>query len=112
VVLRLWFVLSYMQQPAAHDTGTCIIDYSYSDLAKTVRKPQRGGVNFDPPMVFCACSMHYAKYSSCFRNTPDSRAAFTENKKFYPKNVFWGPRLAVVTSPPYTNTYSSQKSKN
>jgi hypothetical protein len=26
-------------------------------LAKTVRKPQRGGVNFDPPMVFCACSM-------------------------------------------------------
>jgi hypothetical protein len=26
-------------------------------MAKTVRKPQRGGVNFDPPMIFCACSM-------------------------------------------------------
>jgi hypothetical protein len=26
-------------------------------LAKTVRKPQRGGVNFDLPMIFCACSM-------------------------------------------------------
>jgi hypothetical protein len=26
-------------------------------LAKTARKPQRGGVNFDPPMLFCACSM-------------------------------------------------------
>jgi hypothetical protein len=26
-------------------------------LAKTVRKPQRGGVNFYPPMIFCACSM-------------------------------------------------------
>jgi hypothetical protein len=26
-------------------------------LAKTVRKPQRGGVNFDPPVVFWACSV-------------------------------------------------------
>ena len=26
-------------------------------MAKTVRKPQRGGVNFDTPMIFCACSM-------------------------------------------------------
>ena len=26
-------------------------------LTKTVRKPQHGGVNFDPPMIFCACSM-------------------------------------------------------
>ena len=26
-------------------------------LTKTVRKPQRGGVNFDPPMILCACSM-------------------------------------------------------
>jgi hypothetical protein len=26
-------------------------------LTKTMRKPQRGGVNFDPPIVCCACSM-------------------------------------------------------
>jgi hypothetical protein len=33
-------------------------------LTKTVRKPQRGGVNFDPPMVFCACSMQNAPAAS------------------------------------------------
>ena len=26
-------------------------------LTKTMRKPQRGGVNFDPPIICCACSM-------------------------------------------------------
>jgi hypothetical protein len=33
-----------------------------------------------------------------------SRATFAQNKKFYPQNVFWGPGLAVVTSPPYRKT--------
>jgi hypothetical protein len=41
-------------------------------LTKTVRKrkPQRGGVNFDPPMIFCALCLFYAKYTTRFRNTP------------------------------------------
>jgi hypothetical protein len=26
-------------------------------LTKAVREPQRRGINFDPPMVFCACSI-------------------------------------------------------
>ena len=33
-------------------------------LTKTVRKPQRGGVNFDPPMIFCACSMQNEPHES------------------------------------------------
>ena len=33
-------------------------------LTKTVRKAQRGGVNFDPPMIFCACSMQNAPAAS------------------------------------------------
>jgi hypothetical protein len=32
------------------------------------------------------------------------RTTFAQNKKFCPKNVFLGPGLAVVTSPPYTKT--------
>ena len=32
------------------------------------------------------------------------RTTFAQNKKLYPKNVFLGPGLAVVTSPPYTKT--------
>jgi hypothetical protein len=56
-------------------------------LAKTARKPQRGGVNFDPPMVFCACSM---------QNSPAASGI--------PPERVWGPWLAVVTPPPYTKT--------
>jgi hypothetical protein len=33
-------------------------------LAKTPCKQQRGGVNFDPPMIFCACSMPNAPAAS------------------------------------------------
>jgi hypothetical protein len=33
-----------------------------------------------------------------------SRATFAKNKKLYPHNAFWGPRPALVTSPPYTKT--------
>jgi hypothetical protein len=40
---------------------TVWLDWAY--LAKTVRKPQRGGVKFDPPMVFGACSIN-------MQNTP------------------------------------------
>jgi hypothetical protein len=36
----------------------------WANQTKTVRKPQRGGVNFDPPMVFCACSMQNAPAAS------------------------------------------------
>jgi hypothetical protein len=33
-------------------------------LTKTVRKPQRGGVNFDAPMIFCACSIQNSPAAS------------------------------------------------
>ena len=32
------------------------------------------------------------------------RTTFAKNKKLFPQNVFLGPELAVVTSPPYTKT--------
>jgi hypothetical protein len=35
----------------------------------SVRKPQHGGANFDPPMIFCACSI---------QNTPCSTPAASE----------------------------------
>ena len=34
-----------------------ILWLGWAYMAKTVRNPQRGGVNFDPPMICCACSM-------------------------------------------------------
>jgi hypothetical protein len=74
-------------------------------LTKTVRKPERRGVNFDPPMIFCACSMPNAPAAS---EMPQDD--FVQNQKFYPQNVFWGGRLAVVAPPPYTKP--SQKPKN
>jgi hypothetical protein len=70
-------------------------------LAKTVRKSQRGEVNFDPPMIFCACSMQNAPAAS--EMLPDD---FRKNKKFFPQKRVLGAyhRLAVVTSPPCTKT--------
>jgi hypothetical protein len=68
-------------------------------LTKTARKPQRGEVNFDPLMIFCACSMQNSPAAS--EMLPDD---FRTKNKICPQNVFWGPRLAVVMSPPYTKT--------
>jgi hypothetical protein len=43
----------------------CTLRLGWVYLPKTVRKPQkRGGVNFDPPMVFCSCSMQNAPAAS------------------------------------------------
>ena len=78
--------------------GELNIWLGWAYLAKTVRKPQRGGVNFDPMIfVLVLCKM-LQLLPKC------SRTNFAQNKKFCPKNVFWGPRPAVVTSPPYTKT--------
>jgi hypothetical protein len=54
-------------------------------LTKTVRKPQRGGVNFDPPMVFVLilCKM-LQLLPKC------SRATFAQNKKFCPQKRIFG----------------------
>jgi hypothetical protein len=52
-------------------------------LSKTVRKPQRGGVNFDPPMVFCACSMQNSLAASGM--LPDDFR--TKQKVLPPKRV-------------------------
>jgi hypothetical protein len=54
-------------------------------MAKTVRKPQRGGVNFEPPMIFCACSM---------KNVPAASEMYqddfrTKINSFALKTVFW-----------------------
>jgi hypothetical protein len=38
-------------------TVLLLVWLGWAYLAKIVRKQQRGGVNFDPPMIFCACSM-------------------------------------------------------
>jgi hypothetical protein len=77
------------------------VGVGYRHEAMGVRKPQRGGVNSDLPMILC---LFYAKCSRCFRNAP-GRLSHKKKKKC-PLNVFWGPRLAVVTSPPYTKTQS------
>jgi hypothetical protein len=42
--------------------GATWLGFAY--LTKTVRKPQHGGVNFDPPMVFCACPMQNSPAAS------------------------------------------------
>jgi hypothetical protein len=68
-------------------------------LAKTVRKPQRGGINFDPPMIFRACSMPNPPAAS---EMPQDD--FRTKQKILPSGPILGPRLAVVTSPPYTKT--------
>jgi hypothetical protein len=47
-----------------------VVWLGWAYLADTVRKPQRGGVNFDPLMIFCFLCLFYAKCSSCFRNAP------------------------------------------
>ena len=51
----------YIAHSTQHDT--CIY-YNYNIkwlgwayLTQTVRKPQYRGLDFDPPMIFCACSM-------------------------------------------------------
>jgi hypothetical protein len=49
---------------------------------------QRGGVNFDPTMIFVLVLCF-----SCFRNVP-GRLPY-KIKSFALKTVFWGPRLAV-----------------
>jgi hypothetical protein len=41
-----------------------ILWLGWAYLTKTVRKPQRGLVNSDPPMIFCACSMQNAPAAS------------------------------------------------
>jgi hypothetical protein len=76
-----------------------VVWLGWACLAKTVRKPQHVGVNFDPPMFFLLvlCKI-LPLLPEC------SRATFAQNKKFNPQNVFWGPRLAVVMSPLYTKT--------
>jgi hypothetical protein len=87
---------------AQKNVFACMAGLGY--LVKTVREPQcqqqRGGVNFDPPHDFLC--LFYAKCSSCFRNALGLLSH--KIKKFCPQNVFWGPRLAVVTPPPYTKT--------
>jgi hypothetical protein len=42
--------------------GVLWLGWAY--LAKTVRKPQYRGADFDPPMIFCACSMKNAPAAS------------------------------------------------
>jgi hypothetical protein len=42
--------------------GSLWLGWAY--LTKTVRKPQRGEANFDPPMIFCACSTQNAPAAS------------------------------------------------
>ena len=46
------------------DAACVALWLGWAYLTKTVRKPQRGGVNFDPPMIFCACSMQNAPAAS------------------------------------------------
>jgi hypothetical protein len=55
-------------------------------LTKTMRKPQCRGVGFDPPMVFCACSI---------QNTPGAseihQGGFRTNLLFTLSTCFGGP---------------------
>ena len=57
--------------------GGAYLRLGWAYLNKAVRKPQRRGVNFDPPMIFvlvlCKILQVLPKYS---------RTAFAENKKF------------------------------
>ena len=62
------------------------------------------GLTSIPPIICGLSCMSCAKCSRCFvRNVPGR--LLRKMKSFALKNVFWGPRLAVVTSPPYTKTY-------
>jgi hypothetical protein len=62
---------------------------------QSVRKPHRGGVNFDPPMVFCACSMQNAPAASGM--LPDD---FRVKKKVLPPKLVLGAQAGCgdVTS--------------
>jgi hypothetical protein len=54
--------IAYVDKSTHLSTGTPWLGWAY--LAKTVRKSQRGGVNFDPPVFFCACPMQNAPAAS------------------------------------------------
>jgi hypothetical protein len=64
-------------------------------ITKKMKGPQRHGADFDPPIffVFVLCKMLQV-VPKC------PRTIFTQNKKFFTQNVFWG----FVTPPPHTKT--------
>jgi hypothetical protein len=73
--------------------------------AKTVREPQRGGVNSDLPIVFWC--LFYVKYSRCFRNTPGQLSY--KIKSFTLKNVFGAQAGCGDATSLYKNLVKNRK---
>jgi hypothetical protein len=83
--IQIFLLLLYYNHAHRVDTQVNLwLGWAY--MTKTVRKPQRGGVNFDPPMIFCACSM---------QNVPVASEMYQDDfrkkiKSFALKTIFWG----------------------
>jgi hypothetical protein len=76
-------------------------------LTKTVHKPQRGGVNLDPPMIFCACPM---------QNTPGAsempQGDFRKKQKVSPSKRVLGAKAGCGDVTSLHKNQPSQKPKN
>jgi hypothetical protein len=84
----IFYTYTYVRRIQVQDTVMAGLGLQY--LTKTVRKPQRRGVNFDPPIIwFFVLVLLYEKCSRCFRNAP-GRLSHKKQKSLTLKNVFWG----------------------